>query len=83
MPRLLPPPPKTITIDCKADYATLKPTWAYPKHRSSCCAPTAPLWKGTTTYRKGGFSYSYGEFQDPLTIAWTGTAGHNSAHTDR
>lgn len=44
-------------------------------------AYSAPA-SGTTTYRKGAFSYSYGEFQDPLNIAWTGTAGHNSAHTD-
>lgn len=42
--------------------------------------PTAS--SGTTTYRKGGFSYSYGEFNDPLSVSWTGNVGHNSSHTD-
>lgn len=37
---------------------------------------------GTTTYRKGGFSYSYGEFEDPLRLTWSGNASHDNAHTD-
>ena len=37
---------------------------------------------GVTTYRKGGISYSYGEFTDPFSLSWRTNLNHNSVHTD-